>query len=59
MVSFAIRCFFLGGALAVLAWLLFVVLAALFLSGPGEVLVAVAIAVIGGLCGLAKPRPSS
>jgi len=57
MVFFAIRCFFIGAAFAVLGWLLFGFGVALLLTNPGEVLVAIAIAVIGGLCGLAKaPR---
>ena len=57
MVFFAIRCFFIGAALAVLGWLLFGFGAVLLLTRPGEVLVAIAITVIGGLCGLGKaPR---
>jgi len=54
MVSFAIRCFLIGCALAVVGWLAFLLLAFFFFSHPVLFLAVAVIAVIGGLVKSAK-----
>ena len=54
MVLFAIRCFLLGGARAILGWLLLGLFAIVLLPEPRLLLAVLAISVIGGLCGAWK-----